>query len=708
MGVLAQAKAYLDVGGTDYSSYVLSVQTSRPISEQGKARVILSNKNGQYKSTFSKHQIVAVALARATIGSYSDFFTGTDGAAPSAAKWGTGGASVIISGNKLCVTAGAAGYAYAYNVDAFTPPYIYRVWFKAGATSTESARVIAVNSAMATAYWEFYNDNTPKFHHYYRTGGVWTDGGAWTTAFAADTWYILEVQQDSTTHCYLRVYDVFGTWLETHEVTHDAVATIKNSLSTYNLVTAYYDSFLVTVGSTYCADQVFEGYIDQVEMNEDENGDTVTLHCVDYALDLEQSYDDTYGRTDSTFTPTYGATNDISAIITALLASGWTCTVPSCGVHDTYKFSQGSSRLHCINQVIQSTPYLGWYVLPMKHLVCTLPTAAYTIDKYTDNDAANWDNVDFIAINNNGTVKVQGSHSTQFTADTVTGHTGPANRVTGPYSGASYPTATLFPVLDLYVAMYTSLVGNGNFTIRVYTSVIPDKYWYRVLSFDTYGTSADSPDDMFHYPLSLPDADGTHGWTAVNSPSLTGDIQRLWIGEVTIGGTVQVYIDSYNLWSRKKIGGKYTLSNILSATRGTMKTPYNYVYIINNVNTVTQYDATLATVDGTRELLYPDKNITSVVMADSLGRMILENAYRGRCDAITVKTINPGDTYNVMLGDTLTMTISNLNLSSDTRALTAVIHELAEDADWVTTYVFGGKPVQDASRVFELMNLKRR
>jgi uncharacterized protein (UPF0254 family) len=214
---------------------------------------------------------------------------------------------------------------------------------------------------------------------------------------------------------------------------------------------------------------------------------------------------------------------------------------------------------------------------------------------------------------------------------------------------------------------------------------------------------------MFHIDFSLPDDLGTHGWTATGSPSTSSNIVRLWIGSVSAGGDwFEIWLDSWDFWARKKLTSKYTVSNIINTARIATKKPYNKVHVVRTGGTDTEEDTTLESADGVQELVYADMNITTEAIGRGLARMVLEHEYMIESDAVAVTVINPGDMYNLMLSDTVTVTAANLGLSSALRIL-AERQDTVDNGGWKTTLTLNTKkPREGAGQVYALLNPKRR
>jgi hypothetical protein len=665
----------------------------------GECDIILSNKGGRFATTFSEMQRVAVSAARAAI-PFGDYFTGTDGAAPNAVKWTRSGAACTIDGNKLKIISGG-GNEYVYSETAVVAPWIIRVWLKTPSVVdgvSQAFRIMMYSPNLGTAYSEFYNNNgaPSKFATYKQSGG-WVASSTWSTSCVASTWYLVEIKQASTTSVTWTLFDVNMVQLETETITHDANASGWSVVLIANAgKTAYYDSVLTTSSSTVRADQLFEGYVDSIEYNQ--SPDTITLHCVDDAWELEKQYDDTYGAVTAELDPSYGATDDITAFISALLSSGWTYSIPDCAIHDHIEISSGTRRIDAINQVVEHTPYLGWFVLPMKHIVFVMPDTHtnFSPDAKTE-DHTLWSvSGGGAAVTDNTTVNVDGTNAMVLSGNIAT-----------------TCEAYLNPATAIDLSNYRSIIvylfavdAAGIDRIKLYTDVAGGtKYWYFDFSSTaSFGHTART--DMAHWVLRLPDTTGDHGWTAVNSPS--GNVVR--VGFEGKSGVVAILaFDVCYFVADKKLTSKYTLTPyILSANRVKDANQIGQVRVQGSGVSATVTDATVTATYGLREQLINDQSITVAQKADAYGRVYLNaQNWDDTADPISVQVVNPGDMYNVVPGDTVTLTVANLNLSSATRSVMARADSVTEQG-WKTVLRLSTGPVADRIvKIWELAKRKR-
>jgi hypothetical protein len=419
--------------------------------------------------------------------------------------------------------------------------------------------------------------------------------------------------------------------------------------------------------------------VDSIEYRQEP--DTITLHCLDDAIELEKQYDDTYGRVEGTYTCAYGNTDDLDGQIAALLPADMTRTVPTTGIHDKLIYAAGTRRIDAINQTIDQTPILGWYMLPMKHIVFTAADNLSTPDTYTESDG-DWT---FGANSAKGTYAsggkgVMGSVAIYLGRSAVAG--------AGAFSGY-YKAISVGPTNLCNLALYYNRddAGTTGLWVRIHT-VAGSDYWQYTLptpNSSTPGTFA----SYLHLNLHLPDGNGTHGWTATGSPSVSSNIVRIELGGTANAGK-GTYFDVLFLYTRKKGTNKYTVSNILNIS----KMPYvgyNKVSVVSSAtgSPHTVEDATRETLHGVREFTIVDKQITEDSHATyTASAIIASESEAEENEQITIAVLNPGDMYNVMPGDTVTVTYANLNLNSATRTLVGRADSITEQG-WRTTLITG-------------------
>lgn len=687
-------KVYLDVAGTDRSSLVLDLpKVSRPLSAVGGCKIVVSNKGGAYKSSFSEQQRVAVSAARAVF-PFGDYFTGTDGAAPNAAKWDTaviGGSTQTIDGNKLKNTSDGANESTVNSHSTYAQPYALRVWVKSSTLTNSAVAVIFMQGG--NYVWMLRSLAAGQWNIYTTQATVWGSRATGGT-FAADTWYMVECRMTSTTSVTIIVYDVNGVvvWnpgAQTFDATAGAGYFYLSRCPTVG--NTYWDSFLMTSSATVLADQLFEGVVDSIEYNS--QPDTITLHCVDDAWELAAQYDDTYGRTTAQLTPAFGATDDISAYISALLSTGWTYTCPDCAIHDYIEISIGTRRIDAINQVVEHTPYLGWFVLPMKHIVFVMPDTSPAPDAWTE-ATAGWTTVNCVF---------------STVADPVDGV-----NVLSMNPAVVWGSVTRGDALGISLASYRFIVfyyftdtNAANSYLIIWDNVAGGTYWTYTLPIATWGTTGGS---CRHMVLRLPDSLGNHGWVPTGSPNPAGSIQRIvFQSNGNAAGSDLFGFDVLYFVANKKLTSKYTLTNIIAANHKRDADQIGQVIVQGSgISAVVCTDTTVTATYGTREQMWTDLNLTVAQKADAYARAFLNaQDWDDTADPIIIQVVNPGDTYNVMPGDTITVTAANLNLSAATR--TMIMREDSIGADgWLTSFLLSTTGYSDRiMKIWEATKRKR-
>jgi hypothetical protein len=112
---------------------------------------------------------------------------------------------------------------------------------------------------------------------------------------------------------------------------------------------------------------------------------------------------------------------------------------------------------------------------------------------------------------------------------------------------------------------------------------------------------------------------------------------------------------------------------------------------------------------GLNEILIDDQSITTDQAADIVGRGLLAmQGFDDSGDPIQVIVVNPGDMYNVMLGDTVTITYANMDLSSATRTLIGRRDTFNNDSGWLTTLVLSNDPYRDRTNALLAMSKRKR
>jgi hypothetical protein len=676
---------YVDVNGTDYSSKVMGSDANRKLSDVGTCDVVLNNKGGQYKTTFSEMQRVAVAQARASF-TLGDFFIGVDGAAPSAAKWDTAidGGTITINGNRLKIVGAAAKWNYVTTHNMYTTPFTFTVWVWANGTGNYALHIESTNWVLRCA--------GARWHARRFTGGGWVDTDLGD--FGANVWYRVEVRVTSTTSVTFVIYDIYGVQLFTETGAIDANVNFKMILGNYGLYTTYCKSFLMWSQTTVKGEQVFEGVIGKIEFTE--NPDMVTLHCVDDAWELEKQYDETYGRATATFTPTYGATDDVDALTGALLPSGWNYCVPDCAIHDKQTISINTRRIYALNELLDLTPYLGWFVLPFKCLVWVMPDTDITPDSITE-DTGGWTTVGAGTIKGtDASYNIDGAKDLYITS--VNAEPIAAYHATN-FSALSYRFLIMYYGADAGMTPGTTV-------IRIYTDTAAPKYWQFSLP-DTPNTLS-TRENMVHLVLRLPDSIGTHGWTATGGPTVNDSIIRFYIG-----GTVLIAAAGYLDWdvlyfaAAKRLTSKYTLPARIFGNRTIDADQYTRAIVAGSgITTQVADDTTMQASLGLRETLINDQSITTEEPALAQARTLLNlQGWDDTADPITYSFVNPGDMYNVMLGDTVTVTVANMNLSSATRTIIAR-RDTLDGNGWITSLTLSGDPTKD--RIENLLTMAKR
>jgi hypothetical protein len=170
-----------------------------------------------------------------------------------------------------------------------------------------------------------------------------------------------------------------------------------------------------------------------------------------------------------------------------------------------------------------------------------------------------------------------------------------------------------------------------------------------------------------------------------------------------------IKFDLIYFYTWKKSTSKYTISNIIGAKRLLSDPGYNKIRSVTAAAGSPHIveDVTQEALHGVREFTVKDVNITTPEKARELAQSTLTEQYRGEEDPIQVGVVNPGDMYNILPGDTLTVTAANLNLSSATRALTGRIDTISE-AGWQTMLLLSRNPRQESTRViWDILKVKR-
>jgi hypothetical protein len=212
---------------------------------------------------------------------------------------------------------------------------------------------------------------------------------------------------------------------------------------------------------------------------------------------------------------------------------------------------------------------------------------------------------------------------------------------------------------------------------------------------------------MVHLVLRLPDATGTHGWAATGAPSTSDNIIRFLIGGTTIDPSSYLYWDVLYFAAVKRLTSKYTISNLIAANRVKDADEYTRAIVAGSgITTQVADDATMQSTYGIREILINDQSITTPEPALAEARTLLQlQGWDDTADPIQVSIINPGDMYNVMLGDTVTVTVANMNLSSATRTIIAR-RDTLDGNGWITFLTLSGDPTKD--RIENLLTMAKR
>ena len=683
------AKFLLDVNGVDVSAYVAAIPkvVNDLYNPPSTLEVVLDNKAAARSSSFSLHQVVGFAQARCAFHSQSDYFTGADNAAPNA-KWTVSVTDanqlVFIWKNKLaCYVNAASKYAHCSSTSTISQPFSFTVYMLADNAGAGRYTEITASSA-GTNYWQVYGYNGAWYIDT-RQSAAWANRATGGT-FAANTWYFMTVRMTSATSIAVVIYDVFGN------VVWNPGARTFDSVSSVNIMpgidssagggpfAAYYDSFLVWSASTVQGEQLFEGYIDEVILNHSDQGNFVTLRCKGYEADLTEQFDDPYGKVDQGWVPTYGATNDVDAGVAAFMPSGWTRSVAATGVHDPDYMSLGTPRSVAIDQIVEPTPAIGWYVLPMKHIAVTLGDLGNTVDSQTD-AVANWTINAHCSKINNTSLNIEGTNAMQIRDDTP------------QFFDYAYATYSVGPVSSYaFISFYYGKDSANlvNFVLRIYTDTGTPKYWqYTPPTPPIVAARA----GMVHLIIPLPDANGTHGWTAVGSPSLADTIIRVGFYWDTSGGVNSVFFDSVLFYAIKKLTSKYTVSQIIDPKRNYQTPTYpNRVSITASDGNIVVEDTTLESTYGIVEKVIGDLGVTMASAKNWANALIAGEIYSN--DPISVMVVNPSDMYLLRLGDTVTITDTYLNLSSATRVLIRREDSFTEQG-WRTVLSLSANPIMN-------------
>jgi hypothetical protein len=176
-----------------------------------------------------------------------------------------------------------------------------------------------------------------------------------------------------------------------------------------------------------------------------------------------------------------------------------------------------------------------------------------------------------------------------------------------------------------------------------------------------------------------------------------------------MGAAVLFYFDVVFFHAQQITTSKYTVSNVVSANRTITKPRcYSTFNVFTNWGTITESDATLATLSGTRNYVWADLGVTTEQETATIIYIPLaKQAYNIGGEPINLAVVNPSDMYNLMLGDTITLTATNMNLSAATRILGRREDSLTE-AGWRTVLsLVAIPPTNPISELWEIVKKKR-
>jgi hypothetical protein len=220
--------------------------------------------------------------------------------------------------------------------------------------------------------------------------------------------------------------------------------------------------------------------------------------------------------------------------------------------------------------------------------------------------------------------------------------------------------------------------------------------------------------DMIHLPIRLPDSTGNHGWVATNTPDAAGSINRFEIEtdhDATVGTGI-VY-DVLYFYANKKLTSKYTITGAIAANHKRDAEQVSQVLVVGSgISTVVCNDTTVTATYGLREQLIDDQNITHAQKADAYARSFLNaQDWDDTADPILLTIMNEGNMYNLMPGDTVTMTITtwseNMNLDNAKRSIIARQDSISDDG-WLTGFQLSTTGYSDRiTKIWEAAKRKR-
>jgi hypothetical protein len=336
----------------------------------------------------------------------------------------------------------------------------------------------------------------------------------------------------------------------------------------------------------------------------------------------------------------------------------------------------------------------------MLHLCMVMPDTDIAPDAWTE-ATTNWTSYGAPTSFTDGGFAVDGAKGLAETLNHVGGGTYGAYRTNG--SGIDL---TAGKVLHLYYMTNAYAVGWGTINLKIHDGIDANKYWTYILPVPLV-TAVDAS-GMLHYALRLPDANGDHGWTKTSTPDYDY-VTRITLEVVTTTTNTALYWDVLYIVSCQRTTSKYTLSNPVSVARVDKSDNITGSIVATNYGTVTMSDATAQAIDGVHQILADDQSITTYAATVAAAAGILNaEGYGVTSDPVRVEYLDPGDMYNVVLGDTLTITDAKAGLSSAKRTLVARDDRVSESEGWATTLHLSGQYSETISKKLLDMAIPKR
>jgi hypothetical protein len=160
----------------------------------------------------------------------------------------------------------------------------------------------------------------------------------------------------------------------------------------------------------------------------------------------------------------------------------------------------------------------------------------------------------------------------------------------------------------------------------------------------------------------------------------------------------------------QKQTSKYTLTAPVRVSRDIRGDNATRVIVAASGVTVVADDSTAQSIDGLNEILINDQSVSTAEGARSEAINVLNaQGWDVTCDPIVVDYLDPGDMYNVVLGDTLTVSCTNAGLSSAKRTLEKRVDSLTEAGGWRTRlYLSATYPEATKNRILGLLEMSKR